>query len=109
MNRSTLAHCLSVCTALAGCKTVVRPSITVFTKRDFRGDATTLRDAHADLAEEIPDFDRDISSFEINRGTWQVCRKPRFRACRTTDRSMPDLGDWDLDNAIRSLRPVEDE
>ena len=102
------AACLTLGCALAACAGPPRPAIAVYSKRAFRGEAVTLREPYPDLGEELPDFDREISSFEILRGAWQVCRKPRYRNCRTTDRSMEDLGVWDLDNAIRSLRPVED-
>ena len=102
------AACLSLALALAACAGPQRPAIAVYSKRAFRGEAATLREPYPDLGEELPEFDREISSFEIVRGTWQVCRKTRFRNCRRADRSMDDLGVWDLDNAIRSLRPVED-
>jgi Beta/Gamma crystallin len=108
MKAHLLAACLSFAIGLAACAGPPRPSITVYSKRAFRGDVATLRDGYADLGEDLPDFDREISSFEIEHGTWQVCRKTRFRNCRTADRSMDDLGGWDLDNAIRSLRPIED-
>jgi hypothetical protein len=93
---------------LGGCAGPARPEITVYTKRDYRGASESLRGAYPDLAEDLPDFDDEISSFEIRRGVWELCKKPRYRRCRTADRSMPDLGAWDLDNAIRSLRPVEE-
>jgi hypothetical protein len=109
MRLCTFAAALPVFIGLSGCAGVARPSITVYTKRDFAGEAATLRSAYADLEEDLPGFDREISSFEIARGTWQICRKKRFKSCRTTDRSMADLGDWDGDNAIRSLRPVAEE
>jgi hypothetical protein len=102
------AFALALGSTLAACAGPPRPGIAVYSKRAFRGEAVTLREPIADLGEELPEFDREISSFEILRGTWQVCRKTRFRNCRTTDRSMDDLGVWDLDNAIRSLRPIED-
>jgi hypothetical protein len=110
MNTHTAAAALAVCIllVLAACAGPPRASITVYTKRDFRGEAATVREAYADLEDELPGFDREISSFEITRGTWQICKKKSFRTCRTTDRSMPDLGDWDADNRIRSLRPVEE-
>jgi hypothetical protein len=108
MKRHTLALCLSVSLGLSACAGVARPSITVYTKRDYLGEAATLREGYSDLEADLPGFDREISSFEIDRGAWQICKKKRYRSCRTTDRSMPDLGDWDVDNAIRSLRPIED-
>jgi hypothetical protein len=109
MRVRTIAACLPVFLLTSACAGVARPSMTVYTKRDFRGEAETLRGAYPDLEDELPGFDRQISSFEITRGTWEICKKKRFKSCRTTDRSMPDLGDWDADNTIRSIRPVEDE
>ena len=103
-----LATSCSLAMALAACAGPPRPADRRLLEARFRGEAVTLREPYPDLGEELPEFDREISSFEILRGTWQVCRKTRFRNCRRADRSMDDLGVWDLDNAIRSLRPIED-
>jgi hypothetical protein len=93
---------------LAGCIGDAPPEITLYTKRDFRGARETVRGAIPDLGRELPELDDEVSSFEIQRGVWRLCKRTRFRSCRTFDESMADLGDWDLDNAISSLRPVED-
>lgn len=90
----------------AGCLAPPRPSITVYTKRDYEGKHVTLHEAYADLEEELDGFDDEISSFEIGRGVWQLCKKRNFKSCRTADRSMPDLGEWDFDNTISSIRPA---
>jgi hypothetical protein len=107
MNRSALLPSLGAAFALAACVSPLRPEITVYTKRDFAGAAERLHAGYPDLHEELPAFEDEISSFEIRRGVWEVCRRPDYHDCRVVDHSMADLGGWDLDNAISSLRPLD--
>jgi hypothetical protein len=104
MRSAAAAGVLAAGVLLAGCIGGAGPTITVYARRDFAGGHQTLRGAH----EELGDLDDEISSFEIHSGAWQLCKRPGFRSCRTTDQSMADLGDWDFDNKISSLRPVEE-
>jgi hypothetical protein len=107
MTRSTLAFALAAASGLAACAGPPPPSITVYEAENFAGARAQLREGYSDLDDQFPDIDDEISSFQIERGVWQVCRSPGYRDCRTTDRSMADLGEWDFDNAISSLRPVD--
>jgi|GEM_PF-5494283 len=111
MHRSSLVLVAAavMASSVPACVSPPPPEITVYSRRDFHGARMTLRDGYADLEREIPEVEDDISSFEIHRGVWQVCKDPGYRECRITSRSMPDLGAWDLDNAISSLRPLDEE
>jgi len=110
MKRSALGLPFAVAIAasvLLSCASPLRPAITVYTKRDFGGVRETLHDPYPSLARHLPAFEDEISSFEIHRGVWELCKRPGYRDCRIADRSMPDLGAWDLDNAISSLRAID--
>jgi hypothetical protein len=107
MTRSTLAFAFAAAAGFTACASPPPPLITVYQNENFGGARTQLRDAYSDLEDQFPDIDDEISSFEVERGVWQVCRSPGYRDCRITDHSMADLGEWDFDNAISSLRPVD--
>jgi hypothetical protein len=107
MRRASVSGLLAAF-GLAGCIGEAPPEITLYAKRDFRGVRETVRGPIPDLGRALPELDDEVSSFEIQRGVWRLCKKTRYRSCRTADESMADLGEWDLDNTISSLRPVED-
>ncbi|GBF57045.1 hypothetical protein PbB2_00703 [Candidatus Phycosocius bacilliformis] len=66
-----------------------RPSITLFTGTDFRGQAVTITGDVPDLRQL--NFDEAAGSL-VARGDWQVCLDPNYGSrCRTYSDSIPNL------------------
>ena len=71
----------------------------------FNGRALPLNYGIANLA--AAGFNDNVSSIQIRSGAWQVCTDPDFRGrCEVISRTIPELGDYRLNDTISSIRPV---
>jgi len=79
-----------------------RPSITLYTGTDFRGQAVTITSDVPDLRQL--NFDEAAGSL-VARGDWQVCLDPNYGSrCRTYRDSIPNLESFKGRNSsIRSV------
>lgn len=79
-----------------------RPSITLYTGTDFRGQAVTITSDVPDLRQL--NFDEAAGSL-VARGEWQVCLDPNYGSrCRTYSDSIPNLESFK--GRISSIRYV---
>jgi hypothetical protein len=79
-----------------------RPSITLYTGTDFRGQAVTITSDVPDLRQL--NFDEAAGSL-VARGDWQVCLDPNYGSrCRTYSDSIPNLESFK--GRISSIRYV---
>ncbi|HEU4851496.1 MAG TPA: beta/gamma crystallin-related protein, partial [Telluria sp.] len=78
-------------------------ALILFKLPDYRGAATTIGGAVANLSEN----DSRAQSADIEGGDWQLCEGSNFSGrCVTLERSAPDLNAYGLGNRVRSVRPV---
>jgi hypothetical protein len=83
------------------------PGMIIYEHMDFSGSRITLDGAVRDLR-DIGWNDR-ISSFQIPRGGWEVCRGVNYKNCEVVDRNHDDirnLANFGWNDRISSLRPV---
>lgn len=66
---------LGATTALAA-GAAVAGEATVFTHRDFRGDALTIQNADRNI---VRNGIRDVDSIVVHSGRWEFCAQPNFR------------------------------
>jgi hypothetical protein len=75
-------------------------SLVLFDRTDFRGNA-------AKFSAQASNINRPVRSVTIGRGVWELCDGRDFRGrCVTLDRSVSDMGPWDVSLRISSLRPL---
>lgn len=80
--------------------------IVLFDRPNYRGNPTNYNRAVAIL----PVTSRRTQSVTIGRGAWELCEGSRFTGrCVTLDASVPNLGIYNLNNRVASLRPVSGE
>lgn len=75
--------------------------IVLFDRQNYQGNPRNYNGPVASLS-------RRARSVTIGRGVWELCEGENFSGrCVTLDRSVPDLGAYDLRNRVASVRPVE--
>lgn len=78
-------------------------AIILFDRPDYRGTATTFRDA----VEYLTGRDSLAQSAAIEGGSWELCEGSGFSGrCITLDRSTPDLEEYGLRDRVGSVRPL---
>jgi beta/gamma crystallin len=86
-----------------------RDAVTVFSGRNWRGQAVRIDDAVGNLADR--GLNDRIRSIQIapRSGPWMVCSDAGFRGrCMTVERSVADTRDIGMRDSISSLRPLRD-
>jgi hypothetical protein len=74
-------------------------SLVLFDRTDFRGNA-------AKFSAQVSNMNRNVRSVTVN-GVWELCDGRNFSGrCVTLDRSVSDMGPWDVSLRISSLRPL---
>lgn len=74
--------------------------IVLFENQNFRGDPTNYN-------EERTSISKRARSITIGNGVWEICDGRNFTGrCQILDRSVNDLGTYNIGSTIRSVRPV---
>ncbi len=77
------------------------PYLILFEQTRYRGNPTNYNGTIPDL------YGYRAQSVTIGRGAWELCEGRNFTGlCVTLDRSVPDLGSYNLRNRVSSVRPV---
>jgi hypothetical protein len=98
LTRSAALAVLSIGTAAAA-------EIVVYKQPNFAGEALTLRDDMANLANR--GFLDQISSIDVKSGQWQVCTQPDFKGdCVVLERGTYPRLEQALNHRIESVREV---
>jgi Beta/Gamma crystallin len=79
-------------------------SITMWDQSGFRGASTVVDDSVSSLSEF--GWNDRVSSLRVESGRWEVCRDPGFGRCRTLDADEFATLDSSWNDAISSVRPV---
>lgn len=78
------------------------PYIVLFDRTNYRGNPRNYNGPVPDL------YGRRAQSVTIGRGVWELCEGRNFTGrCVTLDRSVPNLGTYNLRNRVSSVRPIE--
>lgn len=75
--------------------------IVLFDRPNYRGNPTNYNGPY-------PDVPNSAQSVTIGRGAWLLCEGQNYSGrCITADRSIPDLGAFNMRNRVFSIRPVD--